>query len=81
MRLKGIFLIYTYKKMELYEKVNKEKLHKVINCSNIPIKNPGDEYWACNLQEMLRKYTGKVSYHKKYMVDILVMVYNLAKKT
>ena len=51
--------------MKLHEKVNKEKLHKVINCFNIPIKKSGDEYWACNLQEMLRKYTGKVSYHKK----------------
>ena len=51
--------------MQLYEKVNTNKLHRVINCSNIPIKKPGDEYWADNLQEMLKKYSGKVVYHRK----------------
>lgn len=51
--------------MELQEIVNLQKLHSVINCSNIPIKNPGDEYWADNLQEMLKKYNGKVKYHRK----------------
>ena len=51
--------------MELFERVCKIKLHKVITCSNIPIKKPGDEDWADNLQEMLKKYTGKVKYHRK----------------
>lgn len=49
----------------LIEKVNHQKLQNVINCDNIPIKNPEDEYWANNLQEMLKKYTGTVEYHKK----------------
>ena len=51
--------------MELHEKVNRTKLNRVINCSNIPIKKPGDEYWADNLQSLLKKYTGKVKYHRK----------------
>jgi P4 family phage/plasmid primase-like protien len=51
--------------MKLVEKVNQVKLNNVINCTNIPIQNPDDEYWAHNLQEMLRKYTGSVEYHRK----------------
>jgi P4 family phage/plasmid primase-like protien len=51
--------------MILIEKVNKIKLEQVIHCTNIPIQKPDDEFWANNLQEMLKKYTGTVEYHKK----------------
>ena len=45
------------------EKVNHEKLKKVINCSNIPIKS-GEEEWGENIKEMLKKYNGNVIYYK-----------------
>lgn len=47
----------------LKEKVNFDKLQKVINCCNIPIKS-GEEEWGENIKEMLKKYDGNVIYHK-----------------
>jgi hypothetical protein len=51
--------------MILNEIVNQSKLHKVLNCSNIPIKKPEDEYWCDNFKEMLKGYNGNVEYHRK----------------
>ena len=50
-------------KITFKERVNHEKLQKVINCSNIPIKS-GEEEKAENIKEMLKKYNGTVTYYK-----------------
>ena len=54
--------------IQLHEKINREKLAKVLNCSNIPIDNEEDDddiRWFNNFKMILKNYSESVIYTQK----------------